>query len=364
MMNRRVFVAGALALTGCASTPPRLETLSRSDALALSDIRFDAGAEFDIWSRHLNIERMRGEPTVLALSSGGEDGAFGAGVLTGWTRTGTRPEFDVVTGVSTGSLIAPFAFLGSDYDNALQQIYTAHGMQDIATSRGVLGLLDDALSDTAPLRKTIASYVTADLIARVGERHASGARLFVVTSNLDTGRATIWNMGEIASRGYDDLFRDAMLASSSIPGVFPPVTLTLPAPTEGSVRETHVDGGVNMQLLAVPDAAFPRVDQLVRPNGKLYVLVNNTLDPAPQPVSRSTLPIMQRTFSTMVRSNAAEAIDSARRFAARTQMSFQVAMIDRDFDVPYDPSDRFSRDYMRALYQYGYQRAVRNEAWR
>ena len=154
-----------------------------------------------------------------------------------------------------------------------------------------------------------------------------------------------------------------MLASSSIPGVFPPVTLTLPVDA-GGIRETHVDGGVNMQLLAVPDAAFPRVDQLVRPNGHLYVLVNNTLDPAPQPVSRSTLAIMQQTFSTMVRSNAAEAIDSARRFAGRTRMNFQVAMIERDFDVPYGPSDRFSPSYMRALYRYGYNRAIANEAWR
>ena len=173
----------------------------------------------------------------------------------------------------------------------------------------------------------------------------------------------VWNMGIVAKTADRDLFTNILMASSSLPGVFPPVDITF-ATSEGRITETHIDGGVNMQLLAVPDAAFLRVDDLVRPGGQLYVLVNNTLYPRPTPIVRSALPILQQSFTTMVRSNAEEALDSAERFARRTRMTYRVAMIERDFQTPFDPNKRFSSTYMNSLYQYGFDRALAETAWR
>jgi predicted acylesterase/phospholipase RssA len=277
--------------------------------------------------------------------------------LNGWSETGRRPEFDVVTGVSTGALMAPFAFLGSSEDEELRRIYTGYGEEDLLRSRGPGGFFADALSSSAPMRGLIARHLPDATLARIAQAHDDGRRLFVVTSNLDTGRAVVWNMGAVAVAGQGDLFRAVTLASASIPGVFPPVTLRFP---EG--RETHVDGGVNMQLLAVPEAAFANLGR-VGGRGRLFVLVNNTLDAPPAPVPRRTLPIMQGTFTTMVRAQAAGSVASARRYAARTGMDFALATIRSDFGVPWDPSNRFDPAYMTALHAYGRAHARAGTAW-
>ena len=198
------------------------------------------------------------------------------------------------------------------------------------------------------MRGLIEQYLDDRTLARIAAAHAEGRRLFVVTSNLDTGRAVVWDMGAIAKVEDSDLFRAVTLASASIPGVFPPVTLRLP---QG--RETHVDGGVNMQLLAVPEAAFANFSRVGGHGGQLYVIVNNTLGGMPAPVSRRTLPIMEGTFITMVRAEAASSVSSARRYATRTGMKFHLATIRSDFDRPWDPSHRFDPTYMTALYAYG-----------
>lgn len=208
------------------------------------------------------------------------------------------------------------------------------------------------------MRSLIARHLPDARIARVAAAHAKGRRLFVVTSNLDTGRAVVWNMGALATAGQSDLFRAVTLASASIPGVFPPVSLRF---ADGV--ETHVDGGLNMQLLAVPEAAFANLSRVSGRGGRLYVLVNNSLEAPPSPVPRRTLSIMQGTFTTMVRAQAKGSVASARRYAARTGMSFALATIQADFDTPWDPSNCFDPAYMNALYAYGRTRARGGTAW-
>ncbi len=162
----------------------------------------------------------------LALSGGGSDGAFSAGVLGGWTAFGTRPEFDVVTGVSTGALTAPFAFLGPKYDAALKDVFTTSDTQDIAIMRPVRGLIGgDSLASNAPLAKVVAHYVTPKFLAEVAAEHRKGRRLLIGTTNLDAERPVIWDMGAIASSGSAEaleLFRTVLLSSAAIPAVFPP----------------------------------------------------------------------------------------------------------------------------------------------
>jgi len=170
---------------------------------------------------------------ILALSGGGEGGAFGAGILNGWTAAGTRHEFTVVTGVSTGALIAPFAFLGSDYDWVLKELYTETTAKQLVRRNGIFSIFTlDALFDTAPLRKLIAEYVTVETLQKISQEHLKGRRLFIGTTNLDSLRNIIWDMGAIASSKHADapeLFRNVMLASASIPGVYPAVYINVQA---------------------------------------------------------------------------------------------------------------------------------------
>ena len=188
----------------------------------------------------------------LAISGGGSDGAFGAGVLTGWTQSGTRPEFTVVTGVSIGALIAPFAFLGPRYDEEVHKNFTTIGAADIFEDR----ITRDSLFDFWPLKRLVEHRVTAKLLSEIAAEHARGRRLFVVTTNLDAGRRVVWNMGAIATRGDDaalKLFREVLLASSSIPGFFSPVVIDVEANGK-KLHEMHNDGTLTAPFFVMPES--------------------------------------------------------------------------------------------------------------
>ena len=196
-----------------------------------------------------------GRITYLALSGGGSGGAFGAGILTGWTTAGTRPTFDVVSGVSTGALIAPFAFLGSSYDPTLAELYTSGIAETLVRPRPIIGLLGAALSDPAPLRRLVERYVTDDMLRKIAAEHSKGRRLFVVTTNLDAQRTVIWDMGAIAAHGHEQalvLFRNVLIASASIPAVFPPVMIEVTMNGK-RFQEMHSDGGATTQLFTAPE---------------------------------------------------------------------------------------------------------------
>src|SRR5262249_45322760 len=223
----------------------------------------------------------------LALSGGGLYGAFGVGVLLGWTETGTRPPFDVVTGISTGGLIATFAFLGPQYDSVLGTYAQGVALSDVLRRRSVLSLpFADALYSSERLRRKIDEAVTPQVLAEVAQAHAAGRRLYIGTTNLDTRRLIIWDMGEIASRGTPEaleLYRAVVLASSSVPGGFPPVRI--PVEIDGRCyEELHVDGGASDEVIfrsfMVTDAnrlaglsgawAPPGSTLYVISNGKIY----------------------------------------------------------------------------------------------
>ena len=201
---------------------------------------------------------------MLAISGGGDDGAFGAGLLVGWTARGDRPISRAVTGVSTGALSAPFAFLGPDYDPQLKAVYTQTTARDIFTPRGKLAaLFQDAMGDTAPLRSTVARLVDDQLVQRIGEEYGKGRLLLIMTTNLDAGQECIWNVGAIAASGKPgarELIIKILMASSAIPAAFPPVMIDLDV--DGQHRqEMHVDGGVFAQVFLYP----PGIDASRRP---------------------------------------------------------------------------------------------------
>ncbi|MGA7117925.1 MAG: patatin-like phospholipase family protein, partial [Hyphomicrobium sp.] len=244
---------------------------------------------------------------ILALSGGGSDGAFGAGVLTGWSERGDRPEFEQVTGVSAGSIIAPFAYLGPEYDPQLKQIWTQYRTDQLVVPQIVNGLLGgQALTDTAPLRKLIAQYIDRDFLKKVAREFERGRLLTIGTTNLDAKRPVVWNMGAIA-RHYDkpeavELFRDVILASAAIPGLFPPVKIKVKA--DGKLYdELHVDGGVTRQIyvssLNVPfktfDVLYPKP-----PNRRLYLVHNGKMNPQFGAVTPSTFQIAGESISALM----------------------------------------------------------------
>jgi Patatin-like phospholipase len=174
---------------------------------------------------HLPALESANEFSVLALSGGGEHGAFGAGLLNGWSESGRRPTFSMVTGISTGALMAPFAFLGSAYDQRLKALYTEMSFRGILSGNPVIGLFGEGLYNTHPLQRLVAGQVDQTMLDDIAAAHRQGRRLFIVTTNLDAQRPVLWNMGAIAASGQPaalELFRKVLVASASIPGLFDP----------------------------------------------------------------------------------------------------------------------------------------------
>lgn len=128
------------------------------------------------------------------------------------------------------------------------------------------------------------------------------------------------------------------------------------------ITETHLDGGVEMQVLATPPATF-EVDARRARGGSVYLLMNNTLDPAPQQSASSALGISQQAMTAMVRSGAAASVNTARMLCERNDLGFNVASVSRDSGIVYDASDRFAADYMAAMFEHGYSRATSGTLW-
>lgn len=299
------------------------------------------------------------EVSYLALSGGGGDGAYGAGVLAGWTAAGTRPEFEMVTGVSTGALIAPFAFLGSGYDQPLTEIYTTIETKDIASLNVVSGILGgDALADSTPLAAQIARYVDGRLLAEIAHEHDRGRRLFIATTNIDAQRPVIWDMGAIARHGTAEsleLFRSVLLASASIPGVFPPVRIKVRAGGK-TYEEMHVDGGTINQTFFLPFDALEKTFVGAgkrRPKLHLYVIRNTKITPEYQPIDDKTLALVGRSVSTLIKSQGVGDLYRIYLKARAQHMTFNYGAIPAGFAL--QAKEPFDKAYMKELFQLGYE---------
>jgi hypothetical protein len=309
----------------------------------------------------------------LALSGGGASGAFGAGFLGGWTSTCTRPVFKIVTGVSTGALMAPFAFLGSAYDEALREFYTTTRTRDIFVPGRILVrvLSGEALADTRPLQALIAQYVDAELLRRVAQEHQRGRRLYIGTADLDAPRFVVWNMGLIASSGRPealDLFRKVMLASASIPVAFPPVFFEVEL-TPGGPRydEMHVDGGVGARVF-LNGGVFR--SSVIRQRGgqggigyeDIYVIHNGQLIPRPDPIGRSLPAIAVRVIDATGRAAAAGDLFRIFGYAQDEQASFRWITIPNDVDMA-GGNEFFDPVQMQKLYDVGRRIAAAGDGW-
>lgn len=304
---------------------------------------------------------------ALSLSGGGANGAFGAGLLKGWSEIGDRPEFLLVTGISTGALIAPFAFLGGDYDQEMEDLYTGITTSDLVRKRALLkGLTGDAMTDPQPLQDRLVEHVDAEMIADIAKEYNKGRRLLIGTTNLDAKRPVIWNIGKIAAEGTDEaaqLIRDVMLASASIPGVFPPVRIQVVA--DGEIYdELHVDGGTSSQVFLYPAQMklgfFTRAMGIT---GKLhvYVIRNAMLEPRWSAVSPKLRPVLMASIDTLIRTQGMGDLYRIYLGALRDKIEFRLASIPPEFDV--QPKEAFDPDYMRALFDLAYGMAQEGYPW-
>jgi hypothetical protein len=312
-----------------------------------------------------------GRPHVeyLALSGGADDGAFGAGLLTGWSKRGDRPRFEVVTGVSAGALIAPYAYLGPRYDAQLAELWNNFDSSSVATPQVLAGLLGaDALADSTPLRSLIAKHVDRRMLAEIAQEYRNGRLLLIGTTNLDAQRQVIWNMGEIAVAAGNDpeaaqLFRDVLLASASLPGIFPPVHVKVRI-GDKVFEEMHVDGGPTRQVFLAPaQFSLKTFDKLYAkpPQRTIYVVRNGKIGPEYEAVQSNVLAISARSLFTLTKNQGMGDLNQIYATAVRDGAAFRLASIPTSFNVK--STKAFDPAYMRPLFEVGHRLGQSGNAW-
>jgi predicted acylesterase/phospholipase RssA len=306
----------------------------------------------------------------LAISGGAYDGAFGAGFLSGWSKSGTRPDFTLVTGVSTGALIAPFVYIGQKYDAQLEKIYTNTTTKNILVTSiwdvldGITGGL--SLVDSSPLEYSIKHTITKQVMQEIAAENRKGKRLYIATTNMEAQRGVIWDIGEIASSGNPkslDLIHDIMLASASIPGVFRPVFIDV---TAGGTHytEIHVDGGVTSQVFAYPiKQARETIEQLTRYHipRNLYIIRNSKITPEYSQIDPWALTMSQRSLETLIKNQGVG--DLYRLYVAtqRDGINYHLTTIPASFKE--DSNELFDQHYMTKLFRLGYQMGQNPNIW-
>ena len=303
--------------------------------------------------------------TYLSLSGGGGDGAYGAGILNGWSELGTRPAFTIVSGVSTGALMAPFAFLGPAYDPVIRDLYTSGVAETLLESPDpISAVFGTSLFSNDRLRDLAARYVTTDVIAAIARERQKGRLLLVVTTNLDAQRPVLWDLGAIAQEGTpraEALFREAIVASASIPAVFPPILVDVEADGRG-FQEMHVDGTITSGVFTLPRRTLD-ARSVRRTLGRLdlYVVLNAKLEPDFNVVSNRTAEIGSRTFSTFVGDKTRADLARTEAVARQGGIGFHVTAIDPSVRLATDAG--FETAYMRRLFDLGFAKAREGRMW-
>lgn len=387
-----LLLAAALALhAGCrhsrreCPTPAEVGVSSRDMVDAKAQNEYDSLARFDeipgkaeeirekvraesLKNRNPNAPPFRAK-NVLALSGGGSFGAFSAGMICGWTARGDRPEFDVVTGISTGALIAPFAFLGSAYDEQLKTFYTTLEQRDLYRLKPIRGLFGESLADNAGLAKQVDRVLTPQLIGEIAAAHQQGRRLYIGTTAVESKRFIVWDIGEIACRGRDCdrlLIKQILLGSSAIPGMFPPQHIQVSLDGE-CVTERHTDGGVSAAIFVHPPYVPPE-HRSKKPNAdlagtNLYLIVAGKLYADLEPVKPLALEIVGKQVSAMAYAQTRGDLNRIFTASVLTGMEFKLAAIPPEYPAP-TSSIEFKIPVLRGLFQEGFRVATSNEPWR
>lgn len=361
-----------LGLSNCAPIPQRApvppQFIETSKPYGVSGpIRRWANTPEDFSEQDRVSSRLWKRPgphATLALSGGGQHGAYGAGLLKGWSARGDRPEFEVVTGISTGAVIAVFAFLGSDYDAALEDIYTSYSTGQLLR-RNRLGALfgAPALNTAQGYEALIRRYIDDKVVDRLAQKARQGRRLIIGTTNLDATRSVHWDVTAIAASGSPNaklLIQKVIQASSALPGVFPPVLMPVDAPDGRTYDEMHVDGGATQQVTIIgPHARHLTSGR--KADATLYMIINEVAHPPYAPVKPRISKISETALTSLV--NASLDADSMAIFhsAEQSGLTLRATAIPPDFGA--QPKELFDKSYMKRLFQLGYQTGLSGREW-
>jgi hypothetical protein len=356
------------SLQGCAPTPvvdaKAVQGEAPNSIRTLGpDQRFSTVSS-DSVARRLRAARTEQPVSILALSGGGADGAFGAGALVGLTHTGLRPQFSVVTGVSVGALIAPYAFLGSAWDDGLVEVYTSGRAEHLLQSRGLGVLFGSSVYRGAPLRELVDRYATDALIQAVAHEAATGRLLLVATTDVWTGEPVVWDLGSIAMNGgagARELFRDVLVASASVPGLFPPVVIHV-HDQDLLLEEVHVDATFTMPFF-VPSAFVEPPRDSIGPSQRasVYIIVDGQLSEQPLAIRLRTRPILSRSVSAGLNHMLRTTLELTAANAELDGAQLKFAAVPVAYP-PLDPFD-FHTAKMRSLFRYGYECAQAGRLW-
>ncbi len=374
------FLLGLSACGGILRNPLPAENYMQASFLGRHDLRFWGDADLPADQSLLGngdpavLEKnysgiMHKEHHYLAISGGGANGAYGAGLLVGWSAMETRPEFTMVTGISTGALSAPFAFLGSAYDDKLKEVYTTLNTTSIYKAQSFLTMLGgDSLVDTSPLSMVIEKFISDDVIAEIAREYRKGRALLIGTTNLDAGRPLVWNIGRIANTGHPDapdMIRKILRASASLPGLFPPVYFPVQGADGKMYDEMHVDGGTSSQLFLYPSKVdWHHIMEVLDVRGPItaYLIRNSVVTPHYDAVDPKLAPIVSKTIGSLIRTQGIGDIFRIYTLAQRDGVDVKLTWIPENA-VSQKPEEAFDSQYMQALFDYGYQRATKDAPW-
>ena len=370
-MQRFGILLLAVVLTACSSTernpdpitftmmPHSFEEIRMWDEYNPAELNGMIESRTESW-----IEESHDKQNLnyLALSGGGFNGAFSAGILTAWTERGDRPQFDVVTGISTGAIVSVFAYLGSDYDDVLTELYTETDFTDLFHFRNIFSLVrNQSLLDITAFEEKVRRIVNDDLVTEIAEQNRAGRHLVIGTTNIDNQRLSLWNIGQIAEHATPQataLIQEIIIASSSIPGAFPARKIEF---EQGGQQfdELHVDGGVVRQVFFAPSWVDLR-DVDIEQN--LYVIRNGSLKSDFQPVSSRLSQISERAINTLLLNQGIGDVEHIYHNARQQGIHFNLAFIDNDFKSPDDASP-YSGEFMTELFEYSHGKMKEGKAW-
>ncbi len=383
LLSAILILSSSAFISGCATMrhPVPYDLVTNASLHNMDDIRVMVGESNSKLQNNLleslkqeSAEDFPGGPDgvkvypILAISGGGANGAYGAGLMKGWSKEGSRPLFKIVTGVSTGAISAPYIFLDKEYDDELEKLYTTISTKDVLSSKGPLGVLfGDSMANNRPLKKLVARLFDDNMIAEIAAEHKSGRRLFVGTVNIDAQRFVVWDMGAIAVRGDNELFRDVIIASAAIPIVFPPSIFHVEADGK-SYDEMHVDGGALTQvfttfkLLEGMDEAAEKLGiDPAKVRARLFIIRNGYMSPNYKKVKDDLVSLAGRSMDTIIGS---QGIGDAYRIYLYTKEGdneYNLAFIPPDYKD--NSKEMFDTLEMRRLFDRGYQDAVKGYEW-
>ncbi len=385
-----ILLMSVLSTQGCTTMRPRhavpIDFSGKVTISGMSDIRSDIDNPDSIVIQNSLINSFKEEGRndysanalgikiypVLAVSAGGPNGAYGAGFLKGWSKEGSRPLFKVITGVSSGAIIACCAFLGKDYDDQLEKFFTMMSTKDIMKKNSFFGILfGGSFMSSAPLVKKISVIVDEKLITKVAEEHRHGRRLFIGTVNLDAQEFVVWDMGALACKGGPDsvkMFRKILLASTAMPMMFPPTYFKVSSATGELYDEMHVDGGAMREVFYIDQLTKNMVGaakvsgiDLSKYRPQIYILITSYMVPHRQKVKDNLIDIGVRSLNTLEAEAYSGDIYRLFAFSQKRGLDFNLAYIPDDFKPR--PKEVFDKKEMQRLFKRGYDDAINGYKW-